>query len=45
MKHVVENERKNAIEQQWLKEKIRTTYTRIAPGWRDRKFQYDGWIK
>ena len=45
LKQVVENERKNAIEQKWLKEKIRTTYTRVAPGWRDYKFEYDGWIK
>lgn len=45
LKNVVETERKKAIEEKWLQEKIRTTYTRIAPEWRGYKYKYDGWIK
>lgn len=45
LKNVVETERKKAIEEKWLQEKIRTTYTRIAPEWRGYKYRYDGWIK
>lgn len=45
LKQVVEDSRRNAIEEKWLNEKIRTTYTRIAPEWRKYKFEHEGWIK
>ena len=45
LRGVVEADRKKNIEEKWLQEKIRTTYTRIAPEWRGYKYKYDGWIK
>lgn len=30
---------------EWIKEKLKTTYVRIDPEWRDCEFKYDGWIK
>jgi peptidyl-prolyl cis-trans isomerase SurA len=31
--------------EQWIKEKIKSTYVRIDPDWRDCSFHYDGWVK
>lgn len=31
--------------QSWIKEKIRTTYVRISPEWRNCDFEYKGWVK
>lgn len=45
LKKVVEDKRKNQVIEKWLVEKIKTTYTRVAPEWRNYKFKYDGWIK
>lgn len=45
LKGIVEEKRKNEVIQKWLAEKIKTTYTRIAPGWRDYTFRYEGWVK
>lgn len=45
LKDIVENIRKEDVIQKWLAEKIKTTYTRIAPEWRNYKFRYEGWIK
>lgn len=45
LKKVVEEKRKSEVIQKWLVEKIKTTYTRVAPEWRNYKFKYDGWIK
>lgn len=45
LKKIVEDERKNAVIQKWLVEKIKNTYTRIAPEWRNYDFQYEGWVK
>lgn len=30
---------------EWIKEKLKTTYVRIDPEWRDCEFKYEGWIK
>lgn len=29
----------------WVAEKIKNTYTRIAPEWRNEHFEYEGWVK
>ena len=33
------------IVDEWLKNKISTTYVRIEEGWRGCDFQYQGWVK
>ncbi len=30
---------------EWIKEKLKTTYVRIDPEWRNCEFKYEGWIK
>ena len=30
---------------EWIKEKLKTTYVRIDPEWRNCDFKYDGWVK
>lgn len=45
LKAVVENKRKQEVMDKWLDNKIKTTYTRISPDWRDYKFTHEGWIK
>lgn len=45
LKRIVEAERKGVIIEKWLKEKIKNTYTRISPEWRNYSFRYDGWVK
>lgn len=41
---VVEKRSEEAIEQ-WIQDKIKTTYIRISPEWRNCNFKYKGWIK
>lgn len=43
-KAVVEKRSEEKIEQ-WIQEKIKTTYVRISPEWRNCNFKYKGWIK
>lgn len=45
LKDIVETERKNDVIEKWLAEKIKTTYTRIAPEWRNYEFRHEGWVK
>lgn len=45
LKSIIEKKRKDEVIDKWLAEKIKTTYTRVAPEWRDYKFSYDGWVK
>lgn len=45
LKTVVEENKKEKVILDWIKEKQRTTYIRINPDWRDCEFQYPGWIK
>lgn len=41
---VVEHRRQEAVEQ-WIKDKIKSTYVRISPEWRNCQFEYPGWVK
>lgn len=41
---VVEKRREDKIEQ-WIQDKIQTTYIRISPEWRNCDFKYKGWVK
>lgn len=45
LKSVVENKRKQEIMDKWLNNKIKSTYTRVSPDWRDYNFKHEGWIK
>lgn len=45
MKAVVESKRREEILHKWVVDKIKTTYVRINPRYRDCKFEYDGWIR
>ena len=36
---------KNKIISEWIENKISSTYIYIEEGWRDCKFQHDGWLK
>ena len=45
LRDIVYNERAQRKLNDWIKEKIKTTYIRISPEWRSCEFQYDGWIK
>lgn len=41
---VVEHRRADAVEQ-WIQDKIKSTYVRVSPEWRNCQFQYKGWVK
>lgn len=41
---VVSKRREEAVEN-WIKDKIKSTYVRISPDWRGCDFQYKGWVK
>lgn len=45
LRDVVVNKRKEEKIEQWIKEKIKTTYVRISPDWRNCNFHYKGWVK
>lgn len=45
LRDVVVNKRKEEKIEQWIKDKIKTTYVRISPDWRNCKFHYKGWVK
>lgn len=45
LRDVVMNKRKEEKIEQWIKDKIKTTYVRISPDWRNCKFHYEGWVK
>ncbi|CDA44519.1 peptidylprolyl isomerase [Prevotellamassilia timonensis] len=45
LRDVVVNKRKEEKIEQWIKDKIKTTYVRISPNWRNCKFHYEGWVK
>ncbi|RRD76186.1 peptidylprolyl isomerase [Alloprevotella sp. OH1205_COT-284] len=45
LKNVVMNQRQNEAVRKWLTEKIKTTYTRINPEWRNLTFEHEGWVK
>lgn len=45
LRDVVVNKRKEEMIEQWIKDKIKTTYVRISPDWRNCNFHYKGWVK
>lgn len=45
LRDVVVNKRKEEKIELWIKDKIKTTYVRISPDWRNCKFHYEGWVK
>lgn len=45
LRDVVVNKRKEEKIEHWIKDKIKTTYVRISPDWRNCKFHYEGWVK
>ena len=45
LRDAVVNKRKEEKIEQWIKDKIKTTYVRISPDWRNCKFHYEGWVK
>lgn len=45
LRDVVVNKRREERIEQWIKDKINTTYIRVSPDWRNCTFQYPGWIK
>lgn len=45
IKEMYERMRKNEILKEWVEQKIKDTYVKIADGWNNCEFEYDGWIK
>lgn len=45
MKAVVEDKRRGEKLHKWVVDKIKATYVRINPRYRDCKFEYSGWIR
>ena len=45
LRNVYLNRRRQEVIQKWIVDKIKSTYTRISPEWRNHKFEYSGWIK
>lgn len=45
MKAVVEDKRRQEKLHKWVVDKIKATYVRVNPRYRDCKFEYDGWIR
>ena len=45
LREVVYEKRCEEQLEKWIKEKIRNTYVRIKPEWRNCNFKYEGWIK
>ena len=45
LKNVVLNKRQEEKNNEWIKEKQKTTYVRINEDWRDCDFEYPGWVK
>ena len=45
MKNLVEQQKREELLNDWIKKKQKTTYVRIAEGWRNCDFKYPGWVK
>lgn len=45
IKQMYEQHRKQEIIREWIENKIKDTYVKIADGWDKCEFQYKGWIK
>ncbi len=45
IKGMVENQKREELLNNWIKEKQQKTYVRISDGWRNCDFRYPGWVK
>lgn len=45
LRDVVVGKRREEKIQKWIKNKVKSTYVRISPEWRNCDFQYEGWVK
>ena len=45
LKQMYEAYAKNEIVSEWIKQKINSTYVYIEEGWRNCKFEHEGWLK
>ena len=45
LKDVVLNHRREQILNEWIAKKIKETYVRMLPRYREYKYEYDGWVK
>lgn len=45
IKGMVENKKRGEMIEEWIKEKQKTTFVNISPGYRDCKFHYPGWVR
>lgn len=45
LKSMAEKRRQQEILDQWIANKIKTTYVRIEPQWRNCEFKHSGWLK
>ncbi len=45
IKQMYEQKHKEDILKDWVEQKIKDTYVKIADGWNNCEFEYDGWIK
>lgn len=45
VKQMYENHMRQEAIKEWVEKKIKETYVKIAPGWSDCEFQYEGWVK
>ena len=45
LQDVVIAKRKEEVLKKWIQEKIKTTYVRINPKYRDCEYEYSGWVK
>ena len=45
LREVVVGKRRDEKLEQWIQNKINTTFVRISPDWRNCQFQYKGWVK
>ena len=45
MKDVVLNKRRNDVIHDWVVNKIKATYVRLNPEFRDCEYEYQGWIR
>lgn len=45
LREEVVNKRSEEAIEKWIQDKIRTTYVRINPEWRNCNFHYKGWVK
>ena len=45
MKDVVMAKRREQVIHDWVVSKIKTTYVRINPQFRDCEYEYEGWVR